>query len=371
MPFQKKFKICLVSISLAKGGLERSCAMLSQMLTQSGHEVHIVILNDEIDYPFSGKLFNLGALKRKQDTPLKRMLRFRKLRTFLKKESFDVIIDHRNKNDFKRERFYFKYIYRGFNRIYVVHSSKKSEFLTENPVAFAKLSEQNLLNVGVSEYIENVVLRNAGIRNSATIHNAFNPSWAEEVDRFPKVLEEKKYILSYGRLDDEVKDFSFLMEAFSTSEVWKENVYLVILGDGKDKTMLQKLAASTDAASFIIFLPFTKSPFEIIKDARCVTLTSYYEGFPMVLVESLSLGTPVVSLDIVSGPSEIIQHEKNGLLIAERSLPLFSEALREICFNDILYQNLKLNTKPSVKKFSMQEISKKWNQTLQHVLSQS
>ncbi|HLW31486.1 MAG TPA: glycosyltransferase [Aequorivita sp.] len=371
MPSQKKFKICLVSISLAKGGLERSCAMLSQMLTQYGHEVHIVILNDEIDYPFSGKLFNLGVLKGKKDTSLKRILRFRKLRKFLKKEAFDVIIDHRTKNDFKREKFYFEYIYRGLNKIYVVHSSKKSEYLTENPVAFAKLSERNLLNIGVSKYIENEVLRNEGITNSATIHNAFNPSWAEEVDRFPKVLEEREYILSYGRLDDKVKDFSFLIEGFSQSEVWKKNVYLVILGDGKDKAMLQKLAASTDAASFVLFLPFTKSPFEIIKNARCVTLTSHYEGFPMVLVESLSLGTPVVSLDIVSGPSEIIQHQKNGLLIDERSLPLFSEALKEICFDETLYQSLKLNTKTSVAKFSMQEISKIWNQTLQHVLSQS
>lgn len=371
MPSQKKFKICLVSISLAKGGLERSCALLSQMLTQSGHEVHVVILNDEIDYPFGGKLFNLGVLKGKKDTPFKRILRFRKLRNFLKREAFDVIIDHRTKNDFKREKFYFEYIYRGLNKIYVVHSSKKSEYLTENPVVFAKLSNGNLLNVGVSKYIENEILRKEGITNSTTIHNAFDPAWAEEIQGLPEVSKEKKYILSYGRLDDKVKDFSFLIESFSHSEVWKEEVYLVILGDGKDKIMLQNLAASKEAAPFILFLPFTKSPFEIIKNARCVTLTSHYEGFPMVLVESLSLGTPVVALDIVSGPSEIIQHHKNGLLIEERSLPLFSEALKDICFNDSLYEGLKLNTKSSVEKFSMQEISKIWNQTLQNVLSQS
>ena len=371
MPIQKKFKICLVSISLAKGGLERSCAMLSQMLTQQGHEVHLVVLNDEIDYPYSGKLFNLGKLKEIKDTPLKRLFRFRKLRKFLKSESFDVIIDHRTKNDFRREKFYFEYIYRGLNKIYVVHSSKSSEYLTENPAAFSKLSKENLLNIGVSKYIENEVLRKNDITNSTTIHNAFNPEWESEADNFPEILKEKNYILSYGRLDDEIKDFSFLIEAFSQSEVSKRGMYLVILGDGKDKMMLQKLAKSKEAAPFILFLPFTKSPFEIIKNARCVTLTSHYEGFPMVLVESLSLGTPVVSLDIISGPSEIIHHQKNGLLISERSLPLFSEALQIICFNEALYQSLKLNTKPSVEKFSMSEIAKIWNQTLQYVLSQS
>jgi glycosyltransferase involved in cell wall biosynthesis len=250
----------------------------------------------------------------------------------------------------------------------VVHSSKTAEYLTENLSAFSKICQKNLLNVSVSEYIENEILRKEGIDNSVTIHNAFDPAWGIEAGEFPKMLQNKKYILSYGRLDDSIKDFSFLMEAFSQSKVWERDFQLAILGDGKDKEMLQKLAISKECAKQIIFLPFTKSPFEIIKNAHCVTLTSKYEGFPMVLVESLSLGTPVVSLDIISGPSEIVQHQKNGLLIAERSLPLFSEALESICFDEILYQKLKMNTKPSVEKFSMQAISEKWNQTLQHAI---
>jgi len=368
MDAEKKFKVCLVSISLAKGGLERSCAMLSQMLEANGHEVHLVILNDEVDYPYSGKLFNLGKLKAEKDSMVKRLLRFRKFRNYLKKENFDVIIDHRPKNNFERELFYSKFIYRELNKIYVVHSSKKTEYLTENPSAFSKICQKNLLNVAVSEYIENEILRKDGIDNSITIHNAFDPSWFEEKSELPQILQNKKFILSYGRLDDSIKDFSFLIEAFSKSEVWKKDFNLVILGDGKDKEMLQRLAASKECAEQILFLPFTKNPFEIIKNAYCVTLTSKYEGFPMVLVESLSLGTPVVSLDITSGPSEIVQHQENGLLITERSLPLFAKALQKICFDETLYKSLKKNTKPSVEQFSMQVISEKWNQTLQHAI---
>ena len=368
MDAEKKFKVCLVSISLAKGGLERSCAMLSQMLEAKGHEVHLVILNDEVDYPYSGKLFNLGKLKAEKDSMVKRLLRFRKFRNYLKKENFDVIIDHRPKNNFERELFYSKFIYRELNKIYVVHSSKKTEYLTENPSAFSKICQKNLLNVGVSEYIENEILKKEGIDNSITIHNAFDPSWIEEKSEFPQILQNKKYILSYGRLDDSIKDFSFLIESFSQSKVWEKDFHLVILGDGKDKEMLQKLAASKECCDQILFFPFTKKPFEIIKNAHCVTLTSKYEGFPMVLVESLSLGAPVVSLDIISGPSEIVQHQKNGLLIAERSLPLFAEALQKICFDEKLYNEMKANAKPSVAQFSMQAISEKWNQTLQHAI---
>lgn len=368
MATEKKFKVCLVSISLAKGGLERSCAMLSQMLEAKGHEVHLVILNDEIDYPFSGKMLNLGKLKTEKDSMPKRLLRFRKFRNYLKKENFDVIIDHRPKNNFDRELFYSKFIYRELNKIYVVHSSKKAEYLTENPTAFSKICQKNILNVAVSEYIENQILRKEGIENSTTIHNAFDPTWAHETDELPKILQNKKYILSYGRLDDSIKDFSFLIDAFSQSKVWEKDFHLVILGDGKDKEMLQKLAASKDCTRQILFLPFTKSPFEIIKNAHFVTLTSKYEGFPMVLVESLSLGTPVVSLDIISGPSEIVQHKKNGLLIAERNLSLFAEALQVLCFEDSFYNEIKQNTKPSVARFSMANTAEKWNTLLKHGL---
>ena len=81
----KHFKICLVTISLAKGGAERSCAMLSEMLSNQGHKVHVVVLNNEIDFNYSGELLNLGALKKnKKDWIWSRLLRFYKLRTYLK-----------------------------------------------------------------------------------------------------------------------------------------------------------------------------------------------------------------------------------------------------------------------------------------------
>ena len=52
---------------MAKGGAERSVAMLSQMLSSGGHQVHVVVLNNEIDFKYSGTLFSLGALKPKKD----------------------------------------------------------------------------------------------------------------------------------------------------------------------------------------------------------------------------------------------------------------------------------------------------------------
>ncbi len=365
----RKFKVCLVSLWLARGGAERSCAMLSQMLTSHGHDVHIVVLNDAVEYPYEGTLFNLGKLKISNDTLRKRLKRFRLLRKYIRNQKFDVIIDHRPKNHYFREVFYRRYIYKGIPRIYVVHSSNKAEYNTSKPDKFAQINNGNIATVAVSDYIKNEILVPQGVVNAVTIHNAFNPDWKNNDADLPALLRDKSYLLSYGRLDDSVKDFSFLIHAFDASQIWKQGHYLVIMGSGPDEKKLKALANSVAASHTILFVPFISEPFAVIRAARFVTLTSRYEGFPMVLVESLSIGTPVVSLDIVSGPSEMIKHRENGLLVSERSIPLFAESLREMSENDPLYNQCKQQAEASVAHFSMAEISKKWNNLLQDGLS--
>ena len=362
----KNNKICITSLSLGKGGAERSAAILSQLLDSLGYEVHLAILNDEIDYPFAGTLFNMGLMKTEKDTLGSRYKRFKKLKGYLQENEIDVVIDHRPKTQYYRELFYHHYVYKNIAKIYVVHSSNSGLYLTQKPNQFAGLCNKNYANVAVSKYIETNVLQSLGIQNTATIYNTFDTQWRTSEGTVPSVLENQKYVLAYGRIEDEVKDFSFLIAAYNASSLWENNVKLVIMGDGTDVEMLKDLAGLGPGRNGIVFLPFTKEPFEIIKNALCVSLTSKFEGFPMVLVESLSLGTPVVSLDIISGPNEIVQHETNGLLIEKREVPLFAEALVRMCL-DIEFNALcTSNALASVESFSSEKIGQDWHKLLQN-----
>lgn len=357
-------KVCLVTISLAKGGVERSVALLSEMLNDLGHEVHIVTLNDAVDYPYDGRLFNLGKFKTADDNFLKRLLRFRKFRSYLVKNRFDFIIDHRPKNQLKREKFYHRYVYKGFRKIYVVHSSNPQMYLTDTLQNTQSVYQNNFATVAVSKHIEQENLIKKGITNVQTIYNAVDTRKEITATSLPDVLQGKKYLLAYGRIDDQVKDFSFLIEAFLSSEVWKKDFFMVIMGDGNDKEMLIEKVRQMPCSSNILFLPFTPQPFGIVSNSHFVTLTSRFEGFPMVLAESLSLGIPVVSLDVVSGPNEIIKNRENGLLVNERTPRAFGQAIRLMTEDTVLYNHCKNQAKSSVEHLSKKQIAQKWQQLI-------
>lgn len=358
-------KVCLVAISLGQGGADRSCALLSEMLHEQGFDVHIAILNDQIAFPYSGKLLNLGKLKGSSDSYLKRFLRLRKLKQYLKKEDITYIIDHRPKNNYKRELFYKNYVYKGIRTIYVIHSFKMETYFGDNPDQFKLLYEDNFRNVAVSEEIKTRLEDELGLTNLIQIYNPFDVTWQEKASK-EVVLPQPKYILSYGRIDDDVKDFSFLIRSYQSSQLWKDGVQLVIMGEGKDEDKLKNLIQELSLSGHVELLPFTANPFPYIANAHLVALTSKWEGFPMVLVESLSLGIPVVSLDIKSGPSEIIKHKINGLLVAERQANTFGDALREFFDNEALHSECRNNAKESISKFSKAAVSKAWTKLLTH-----
>jgi glycosyltransferase involved in cell wall biosynthesis len=361
----ENIKVCLVAISLGEGGADRSCALLSQLLHEQGFEVHIAILNDLITFPYKGKLLNLGTLKGEKDSYLKRFLRLRKLKKYLKREGITHIIDHRPKNNYKRELFYKNYVYKGIRTIYVIHSFKMGTYFGDDPQQFKTLYEDNFKNVAVSEGIKTRLENELGLQNIAQIYNPFDPVWQEQATE-KVVLPKGKYILSYGRIDDDVKDFSFLIRSYNESQLWKEGVSLVVMGGGKDTDKLKSLIATLSLGDHVNLLPFTSNPFPYIANAHLVALTSKWEGFPMVLVESLSLGIPVVSLDIKSGPAEIIQHHHNGLLVSERKTVVFAAALDEFFENEPLYAQCRDNARESVSKFSKAAVAKVWTKLLTH-----
>lgn len=361
MPTENRMKVCLVSISLGIGGAERSTALLSQTLENKGYDVHIVILTDLIDYQYSGKLFNLGKFKTQNDSLKSRLSRFKKFRKYLEIEKFDFIIDNRNRFSALKELYYLDYIYKGFKFIYVIRSANLDEYLPKDKWVVKRMIKKSYKIVGVSKHISQVINEKFETEKAVTIYNPI-----QEIPTVENFKSEKEYIVFVGRLEDSVKNISLLLNSYKQSDLPQKNIFLKIMGSGTDREMLIKKANDLNIQNKVEFIAFVPDVFPVLKSAIFTVLTSKYEGFPRALVESLSVGTPVVSVDCISGPNEIIIHEKNGFLVENHNVKAFAEAMNRMISDTELYKRCKKNSIEIIAHLSMQNIAKDWDKLLRN-----
>jgi len=138
-------------------------------------------------------------------------------------------------------------------------------------------------------------------------------------------------ILGVGRLTEQ-KDFPTLIRAFAL--VRKEGpARLMILGEGEDRAKLEALARELGVEPDVALPGFVANPYKYMKRAAVFVLSSRWEGLPTVLIEAMALGTPVISTDCPSGPAEILEGGKWGLLVPVGDPDLLARAILETLHN--------------------------------------
>ena len=92
------------------------------------------------------------------------------------------------------------------------------------------------------------------------------------------------------------------------------NVSLLIIGEGDKKNKLLKYIRSNNLEKIVKIKKHTKNPFPYVKSSDIFVLSSLFEGLPNVLLEAITLNCFVISTDCPTGPSEILDKGKGGLL---------------------------------------------------------
>jgi glycosyltransferase involved in cell wall biosynthesis len=132
------------------------------------------------------------------------------------------------------------------------------------------------------------------------------------------IAVDRRVLLAAGRLSPE-KGFDDLVAAFAMVArdypLWD----LVIVGEGPERARLEILCTQFRLAGRAFLPGRVGNMTEWYERADMAALTSHYEGFPNMLIEAMAAGTPVIAMDCLTGPGDIVRHGKDGLLVPPES----------------------------------------------------
>ena len=145
-----------------------------------------------------------------------------------------------------------------------------------------------------------------------------------------KLLKGKRLsstnFLAVGRLSP-VKGFDILIEALSL--IKNRDFCLTIIGDGELKSELRELSFKFGISDIVFFEGFQQNPYAWYTNVDALILSSHYEGYPNVVLESLACNTPVISTPAIGGVSEILRNVKGCVLANEVSAVSLANAIIE------------------------------------------
>jgi colanic acid/amylovoran biosynthesis glycosyltransferase len=154
------------------------------------------------------------------------------------------------------------------------------------------------------------------------VHCGVDPSLFE----VRKHAERGNRLLFVGRLVA-AKGLPILLETLTQLE----DTVLQVVGDGPDRRMLEDIARSLGLADRVSFLGYQSQTQvrELLKQTDVFALSSFAEGVPVVLMEAMAAGIPVVATRIAGIP-ELIHHEESGLLVSPGDAAGIASAIRQL-----------------------------------------
>jgi GalNAc-alpha-(1->4)-GalNAc-alpha-(1->3)-diNAcBac-PP-undecaprenol alpha-1,4-N-acetyl-D-galactosaminyltransferase len=180
--------------------------------------------------------------------------------------------------------------------------------------------------------------------------------------------EDRNWFVGVGRLSYE-KGFDRLIDAFAQISEQCLNWNLLIIGDGPEKSNLQNAAREHGLADRVTLPGWIESPWSALPPSSSsatsiAVLPSRYEGFPNALLEAMSHGLAPIAFDCESGPSEIISHNENGLLVPQGNIPELAAAMQTLAHENDRRTRLATAAREVTDRFSPERIFAMWEDVL-------
>ena len=177
---------------------------------------------------------------------------------------------------------------------------------------------------------------------------------------------DSKVIVAAGRLVPR-KGFRRLVRAFAPVAHRHNDWQLHIYGNGPQRKDIADLIHHLDLDAQVHLRGYSHDLPQVFANASVFAMTSLSEGFPMVLIEAMSTGTPLIAFDCPRGPGEIIRHGANGLLIPEGPLQPFTRGLETLVEHADLRLRLGAQGLRDAQAYTVAKISADWERFLERL----
>ncbi|RCT54140.1 glycosyltransferase family 4 protein [Winogradskyella sp. KYW1333] len=258
-----------------------------------------------------------------------------------------------------------------FKYIYQRHDTKERNLkrLSGNlKISFGNTLKIFLLNLAGHKYDKFVILSDAHRADWKNLNNLIvieNPLTINDDRR--KARLDKKIVLAIGR-SDPIKGFDMLLKSWSIVTLkypdWRLKIVGVKATDNELKKQIDKLGINN---SVEVQMP-TKNIESIYLNSSIYVCSSRLEGFPLILLEAMSFGIPVISFDCKYGPSEIISDGIDGLLVPPNDTNVLATSIIRLIEDDKLRSEFGDMAYNNIQRYSKENIMLKWKDLFESIV---
>lgn len=184
------------------------------------------------------------------------------------------------------------------------------------------------------------------------------PNAIPALDADPPRLD-RPVAVAAGRLTLQ-KGFDLLIPAFARVVERHPDWMLHICGDGPQRKRLERLIIEHGLSNNVLLMgPVDRLDLEM-SQASMYVLSSRFEGLPMVMIEAMSLGLPVVSFDCPTGPREVIQNGRSGILVPDGDVGALARAMLALVEDPAHRRALGAGAAARAQDFALASIGARW-----------
>ena len=351
------------------GGVERSLATKTLAWVASGHHVSILTLddpgNDFFPFPKEVTRFTLRVQYKRNERLISihnakvAIRHYFELRRFLLSMKYDLVI-----NSIYGYSFFFLPM-ASPSATRVISENHSSRFvLPGSKKAFIERCKARIRRTFETMYDKVLFLSDeeaqiSGLENALVIPNALAP-----LGPSVRLVDDKKkrpHVIAAGRICH-VKGFDRLVDAWALAATRIPGWSLHIYGDGEphDVAELEAQITRYGLCDRVKLWPATSEIQARMAESAIYAMTSRSECFPMVLLEAMQLGLPVVAFDCPTGPRNIVQHEVTGRLIADGDVHAFSAALVSLALDFDARARMGRASREVARRYEVEQVMSAW-----------